>query len=326
MRKEILFAIVAGVTFGLIIAFGVWRANVALKPEEVSTVTEEESSTPTPETGFGVTIAKPQDYQVITSSPTVLSGVTKSGAWVSVSGEDKDYVIETDESGAFEIEIELVGGVNEIIITAFDEEGNSVKESLLLAYSTEFPSPEEAKNVPFTYIGTVTDISEQTLQINRFVFKKTEEDAGEIQQISVNEDETDFVKITKTSKVVKFSDVAIGDFIIAMGYKNGNGVLDGKRILITSSLKLSGRKAISGKPTDVGGKSLKLTSNNKEWAVEFGKTWVGPELYDIEDDDVVIIAGTAEDNTLEARTLYIIPQETPSPAPTPSPSPEPEEE
>ena len=137
MRKEILFAILAGVTFGLIIAFGVWRANVALKPESVKTSAPEDSSEAA-QADFGITIAKPQNYQVITSSPTVISGVTKPEAWVSVSAEDEDYIINADEDGAFEVEVDTVGGVNEIVITAFDEDGAQVEEKLVFVYSTEF--------------------------------------------------------------------------------------------------------------------------------------------------------------------------------------------
>ncbi|MGB6839070.1 MAG: Ig-like domain-containing protein [Microgenomates group bacterium] len=351
MRKEILFAILAGVTFGLIIAFGVWRANVALKPESVKTSAPEDSSEAA-QADFGITIAKPQDYQVITSSQTVLSGVTKPGAWVSVSAEDEDYIINADEDGAFEVEVDTAGGVNEIVITAFDEDGAQVEERLVFVYSTEFAKQigedeeeeesateeadsvrdkvqqkvEEARSVPFAYIGTVTDISEQTLQINKFVFTRTENDTSEIQQISIDDEETAFVKITKVSKVVEFSDVAIGDFIITMGFKNGNGVLSAKRVLITTPIEPTKRKAVYGEVDEIGKKEITLTaSDGREWTAEFGKSWKGPELDEIDKGNVIIAVGTASEATLETRTLFVIPAESPSPSPTPTPSPEPEE-
>ena len=170
---------------------------------------------------------------------------------------------------------------------------------------------EEARTIPFAYVGTVTDIAEQTIQINKFIFSKVEEEAGEIQQISVDEENTVFVKITKNTTSVKFSDLAIGDFIITMGYKNGNGVLEGKRILITTSVEPTARKAIFGEPSEIAKRSLTLTApTGKEWAVEFGTTWVGPELSEIEEGDKVIIVGTTEGNALEARLLHIIAPET----------------
>lgn len=145
MRKEILFAILAGVTFGLIIAFGVWRANVALRPNGVSTTAPED----TPETtqaDFRITVAKPQDYQVIITSPAILTGISKPNVWIVVSAEEEDYVAKTDESGEFEIKVDVVGGVNEIIITAFDNDGTEAQEKLTLIYSSEFAKQAEGDN------------------------------------------------------------------------------------------------------------------------------------------------------------------------------------
>ncbi len=184
------------------------------------------------------------------------------------------------------------------------DEANSVRDNVQ-------KKVEEARTIPFSYIGTVTDIAEQTIQINKFIFSNANENVGEIQQISVDEENTVFVKITKSTTSVKFSDLAIGDFIIAMGYKNGNGVLEGKRILITTAVEPTTRKAVFGEPSDIAKRSLTLTaSTGKEWVVEFGTTWVGPELSEIEEGDKVMIVGTTEGNTLEARFLHIITPET----------------
>lgn len=166
---------------------------------------------------------------------------------------------------------------------------------------------EEARTIPFAYIGTVTDIAEQTIQINKFIFSQTSEDAGEIQQISVNEEGTNFVKAIKSTTSVKFSDLAIGDFIIAMGYKNGNSVLAGERILIITPIEPTTRKTVFGEPSDIAKRSLTLTaSTGKEWVVEFGTTWEGPELSEIKEGDRIMVVGTTEGSTLEARFLYIV--------------------
>jgi hypothetical protein len=184
------------------------------------------------------------------------------------------------------------------------DEANSVRDNVQ-------KKVEEARTIPFAYIGTVTDIAEQTIQINKFIFSNAKENAGEIQQISVDEENTVFVKITKDTTSVKFSDLAIGDFIIAMGYKNGNGVLEGKRILITTAVEPTTRKAVFGEPSEIAKRSLTLTApSGKEWAIEFGTTWVGPELSEIEEGDKVMIVGTTEGNTLDARFLHIIAPET----------------
>lgn len=141
MRKEILFAIIAGALFGAVLAFGIWRANVALKPEEPETVQEEIVSNDEiidSITELKLTIAKPETYEVITKSPMQLNGATKPESWVVVSAEEEDYIFQPTDSGEFTQEVELTGGVNQIIINAYDGDGNFASQNLLVIYSTEF--------------------------------------------------------------------------------------------------------------------------------------------------------------------------------------------
>lgn len=143
MRKEILFAIIAGVVIGTALAFGIWRANSSLKSkgEEVLSVpTKEEVESP--ETEFKIALAKPEDYDVITKSPTALSGITEPNTWIAISSEEDDYILKSDSKGAFEQEVELVGGVNQLLVYAFDENGSSSKKDLIVVFSTKFEKQE----------------------------------------------------------------------------------------------------------------------------------------------------------------------------------------
>ena len=88
MRKEVLFAILAGGIFGLIIAFGIWRLNKTIGPKE--DVTTEASPTPSQ---VGITIAKPNEKQVVTESSVEISGITKPNSSVVITGEDEDVII-----------------------------------------------------------------------------------------------------------------------------------------------------------------------------------------------------------------------------------------
>ena len=134
MRREILFAILAGTLFGVIIAFGIWRLNSSLTPPENTSTSA--PATPTPD--FGITISKPDQNEVITKSPSIVEGVTQPNSWVVVSTEDEDYFDQADASGAFLVEVELVGGINQILIVSFDENGNSTDTKLTVVYSTQF--------------------------------------------------------------------------------------------------------------------------------------------------------------------------------------------
>ncbi|OGM08685.1 hypothetical protein A2W13_03330 [Candidatus Woesebacteria bacterium RBG_16_36_11] len=186
---------------------------------------------------------------------------------------------------------------------------------------------------PKAYIGTITDISSTTIQVRKFLLD-SEGKTGEILQISTNQD-TVFVSVGKTTKIIKMADVAIGDFIIAMGYKNGNNVLNSTRILVTEALKPSNRIAVFGKVTKANKSSLEITSlanekltlepNTSISVVDFtDQKETKIKFADIEADDFLIAFGIMNNNVFEARKIERI-SLTPSASPisTSSPSPKP---
>lgn len=178
---------------------------------------------------------------------------------------------------------------------------------------------EEALNKPKAYLGTVTDKTEDTLQI------KTED--GEILQSSISDEQTTFAKINKKTESIEFSDIAIGDFVISMGYTNGNEVLEARRILLTSSFEPAERIAVLGKVTSVEKNefSLKQNSNDSEYVItpsdEIEVTMIDDDdivksrFSNIEEADRIIVAGTSDENSIEARTIRIISRPEPSPTP-----------
>ena len=140
MRKEVLFAVAAGILFGIILAFGIWRANSALKPESQPQSTESQPQATKTQNSeeFAIALILPDQYDVITQSPVQVSGVTSAGSWVLLSGDEEDYIIRADETGKFEQEVELTPAVNQIIISSYNSQGNSVTQNLTIVYSTEF--------------------------------------------------------------------------------------------------------------------------------------------------------------------------------------------
>lgn len=141
MRKEIIFAIIIGVLVGAVLAFGIWRVNLTLKNGDESSnqmaISVEESASPQ-ETELKITLSNPEDFDVITQNPTVINGLTRPNSWVVISGEEEDYIFKSDNNGVFETEIELVGGINRLIMYAFDDNNTSEKHEVTLVYSTEF--------------------------------------------------------------------------------------------------------------------------------------------------------------------------------------------
>jgi preprotein translocase subunit YajC len=331
MRKEILFAILAGVLFGLVIAFGIWRLNSSLSSNTPNN-TQDTNQQPSNNTGeLSISIAKPDNMQVFTSSSTTISGLTSPNAWVVISGEDKDWVTQADADGGFSQDVELIGGVNQMVLTAFDKNQNSAKTSLELVYSSEFPTPEAspsadtstasdsvrqkvqekvnaASNIPYAYIGTVTDISETTIQIKN--------GSGDIQQIQTADDTT-YVNTTGSSaKSISFKDVAIGDFITAMGYVNQANVLDSKRILVMEAFTNPNRVAYLGQITKIDKKTVTLKLNDKDVDLTFPSSWKGPEIADLNEGDNLIAVVAANGSTNTVRTIVVANATSSSPTPS----------
>jgi hypothetical protein len=335
MRKEVIVAVIGGSLLGLTIAFGIWRANVALSPKKDS---PGPSPTPSPNQVNGLTIASPDDFEVITENPTSISGISSFNYAVVISAEEEDYFLTPSEDGAFDQEVDLIPAANQIVIAAFDSQGNQVEKRLTLALSTEFakvlssptPTPQEeqeatdsvrekvqekvsaARSSPKFIMGSITDKQEATLEVKS--------QSGEIRQVTASDENTAFVKMDKTRKEVKYADVAIGDFILAMGFANGNGVLDARRILITTSLEPTTRRAAMGTITEIQKtavifKDLARTetltiSNTKQLTILAEEEEEIEELAfsDLEVGQKAVVVGSQDEGKFVVRTLRLLAQ------------------
>lgn len=332
MRKELVWAGVIGISFGLVIAFGAWRISAAnKKPVDAS-------PTPTPSAAtseFKITLDKPENEDVVTESIVTVSGITKALTWITVSGEKGDYIIQSDERGVFAQDVDLTGGVNQIKITAFDPTGAQSIQKVLVVYSSSFevsqvPTPTpgdsstesairakvqqkvaEAMNKPKAYLGVVTDIADSTIQLKAA--------AGEIKQVSTDDGSVSVVNAKgTTNKAVKLTDIAIGDYIVAMGYVNSSSVLSAQRILITDPVTESKIDSYYGKVAEISKKTITVASlkDGKSAIVTPGtKTLI--EQYNqgkfttakstaIGTDDVLIYIMDSSSETPTLRAIFIV--------------------
>lgn len=143
MKKEILIAIIIGFVLGLVITFGIWTANKSLKEGATQNQQEEvvnnKTITPVPtqvEEKLPLTIISPENNALLNQEKLEIVGKTSPKAVVAISYEEGEKIIEADEKGDFKSEITLIGGGNEIIISAFDSQGNENSKTLNLVFST----------------------------------------------------------------------------------------------------------------------------------------------------------------------------------------------
>lgn len=156
---------------------------------------------------------------------------------------------------------------------------------------------EQIKSKPKAVMGTVTDKTEDTIELK--------EKSGEIQLISVNPNEVTFVKIGTSTSNIKFSDVAIGDFTIAMGFFNGNTVLSARRVLLTKPIEAPMRNIVSGKIFKINKRVVSVRqTDGKEFELIFGKRWKGPEIKELAENDSITAIGEVESNKVTVRSLF----------------------
>jgi hypothetical protein len=264
MRKEVFFAIITGAALGLIVAVGVWRANGALKNITLGIQTntsptqrplQTPSSSPRDATGQ-LTLLSPNHEEVIIGSTVNITGTTKANAWIVTVAGDKVYLTKSDAQGSFSEAPTVAPGITNITVTAFEKTGQTyvadvtvVSTSALAANTSPTPVPQssdsvrakvqekldQATNKAVAFIGTITDKTDTGIQIKSA--------QGEIKQTSVAAT-SEFERLGKTNKTLTFADIAIGDYVAAIGYRAASGVLDTKRIYVTTSPSANAKAAI----------------------------------------------------------------------------------
>lgn len=136
MKKEVLIAILIGFGLGLIITFGIWTANKAIKETPSEEVVPPPTVEISPVPAFSLTINQPEDNSLSENEKITVSGSTAANAVVVILYQEGEKILEADKEGNFETEISLVGGANEIKVSAYDSEGSETSQTLTVVYST----------------------------------------------------------------------------------------------------------------------------------------------------------------------------------------------
>lgn len=139
MRKEVLIAIIIGFALGLVITFGIWTTNQALKKsatEKPTPVEEVVSPTPILEEKFSLVLHSPENNSISVEETIEVSGETAPSAIIVILYQEGEKILEADEKGEFSTEVALAGGSNEITVSAYNQEGDEISQTLTVVYST----------------------------------------------------------------------------------------------------------------------------------------------------------------------------------------------
>lgn len=137
MRKEIIIVILIGIGIGAIIAFGIYTARSAIQTNKSSRTEEKtQQATESPQPQIILEIIEPENNSVIDTPTTNLIGRTTPNVVVAVIAVENEYLFTADSQGNFSLEVDLVGGANELLISAFDSEGNKAEDARTVVYST----------------------------------------------------------------------------------------------------------------------------------------------------------------------------------------------
>lgn len=144
MPKEITFAILIGFVLGLLITFGVYTANKAIKEQVKQAKTETAAPTnpsPSTTTQNTLTLSEPLDEELFTEPEITVSGRTNPHALVAILPESGEFLIEADADGFFSQKITLENGINSVSIVSTDAFGSQAQTTLVLTYSTKIANP-----------------------------------------------------------------------------------------------------------------------------------------------------------------------------------------
>ena len=136
MKKEVLLAIIIGFAIGLIITFGIYTAKKALNQYPNAT---QATPTPTPVSttpSHTLTITQPETETVHDQDTLTLTGTTSPDSIVTIFTEEDETIVSADSTGKFSAPIKLIGGANDITVTAITSDGLTATAELTLVYST----------------------------------------------------------------------------------------------------------------------------------------------------------------------------------------------
>ena len=134
MKKEVLIAIIVGLALGLIITFGIYRAQSSINRQNQPD--EEESLDETGEAAHQLTVIQPENNGIVDEDIVEVTGLTSKNSLVTLVTADSETVVQADELGNFSGSVELSAGINSLVVTSYSLDGSQVSAQLAVVFTT----------------------------------------------------------------------------------------------------------------------------------------------------------------------------------------------
>lgn len=146
MKKELILAILIGLSVGLVIVFGVYRTRTIFTPRgqqerlEVSPV-----PSPSAEVLSNLVVHSPVDESIQEAPDVTIAGSTNANDFVVIMVNNESFITTADKSGNFSISAVLEAGGNIIQVNSINENGDVTTQELTVIYTTQPLFEEDAE-------------------------------------------------------------------------------------------------------------------------------------------------------------------------------------
>lgn len=138
MKKEALFAIVIGIIVGLGITYAIYQFRQKFFPVQDTNLETAPSPSPSvqPTAAEKLVITSPENEAVLATTASTISGTAESNEMVVIFINNKEYITQADEIGAFAADVTLDSGSNFIRVIATTADGRQKVKELVVVVST----------------------------------------------------------------------------------------------------------------------------------------------------------------------------------------------
>lgn len=140
MRKELLWAILVGVSLGLLITFAVYQSRRSVSDAQKNQVQDvlKNPSTDEENDSGQLAITSPENNLIIDSQRLIVSGNTQANNFIVIFVNNQETISSADVSGNFSKEIRLDQGANVLVVYSINQDGLVSQASRTVIVDADF--------------------------------------------------------------------------------------------------------------------------------------------------------------------------------------------